>query len=85
MKYLHLELKICEGCGALWLRTGITDGVYCTACRKWLDGFPEPTGKRAGGRPRLARVKGCCAAGATEVCDERGCGSSAVCLGLCPD
>jgi hypothetical protein len=61
MKYLHLELKICEGCGALWLRTGITDGVYCTACRKWLDGFPEPTGKRAGGRPRLARVKGCCA------------------------
>jgi Zn-finger nucleic acid-binding protein len=61
MKYLHVELKICEGCGALWLRRGTRDGVYCMACYKWLDGFPEPTGKRAGGRPRLARVKGCCA------------------------
>lgn len=61
MKYLHVELKICEGCGALWFRTGIKDGVYCVACCIRLDSFPQPTGKRSGGRPRLARVNGCCA------------------------
>lgn len=61
MKYLHLELKVCEGCGALWLRTGVKDGAYCARCAATLSVFPAAKGKRAGGRPRLARAAGCCA------------------------
>lgn len=62
MMHLRLELKICEGCGALWLRTGVSDGPYCARCKGRLAGFPAARGKRGGGRPRLARVAGCCAA-----------------------
>ena len=66
MKVLRLELKVCEGCGVLWIRSEIKNGVYCTICLKRLEDFPEPAGKRAGGRPRtsLRRAKGCCAGGA---------------------
>jgi len=62
MKYLHVELKVCEGCGALWLRMGVNDGVYCTPCGSRLAIFPAAKGKHGGGRPRLARAAGCCAA-----------------------
>ena len=62
MKYVRVELKICEGCGALWLRHGIQDGIWCAACARRLSGFPEPRGRHAGGRPRLARTQGCCSA-----------------------
>jgi hypothetical protein len=61
MTYLRLEVKICEGCGALWLRRS-TDGVYCFACSSRLASFPVPTGKHRGGRPRLPRAKNCTAA-----------------------
>ncbi|HEX9202178.1 MAG TPA: hypothetical protein VF865_21650 [Acidobacteriaceae bacterium] len=54
MKYLRLELKVCEGCGVLWLRM-VNGGAYCAACSLQLSNFPAPKGKRAGGRPRLAR------------------------------
>jgi hypothetical protein len=66
MKYLRVELKICEGCGALWLRTGVENGVYCTECVVRMAGFPPPTGKRPGGRPPTGRPRrrphlpGCC-------------------------
>lgn len=59
MKYLRLELKVCEGCGALWLRTGVWDGVYCSLCALQLSDFPLPKGKHAGGRPPLARASSC--------------------------
>jgi len=54
MNYLRLELKVCENCGKLWLRTGVMDGAYCSDCFLRLSKFPERR-KHAGGRPRLAR------------------------------
>jgi len=64
MKYLRLELKVCEGCGALWLRVGSINGTYCSGCSRILAGYPQPKGRHAGGRPRtrLARTAGCAAA-----------------------
>jgi hypothetical protein len=60
MKDLRLELKVCEGCGALWLRNGVGDGVYCSRCSFRLSSFPPAKGKHAGGRPRrAARTKRC--------------------------
>src|SRR6185437_5705082 len=32
MKYLLLELKICEGCGMLWLRRKEPAAPYCSGC-----------------------------------------------------
>jgi hypothetical protein len=67
MKYLRVEVKICEGCGALWLRNVVSDGVYCNECIVRLAAFPPATGKRPGGRPptgrprRRLRILGCCA------------------------
>ena len=77
MKYVHLELKVCEGCGVLWLRrkhnedTAKGASVYCYPCLQRLSCFP-PSGRHAGGRPRLhssgrpgtrtARNRGCAAA-----------------------
>jgi hypothetical protein len=54
MKYLRLELKVCEGCGTLWLRKELEPSVYCTACTTRLATFPPPRGKHRGGRPRTA-------------------------------
>lgn len=60
MNYLPLDLKVCEGCGALWLRMGSADGIYCRGCVRHLARFPEPRTKHAGGRkPRLARASSC--------------------------
>jgi hypothetical protein len=61
MKYMHVQLKVCEGCGALWLRIESTNDVYCGACTARLAAFPPARAKHAGGRPRIARVSGCCA------------------------
>jgi hypothetical protein len=52
MKYLRLELKVCEGCGALFFRQVSIDGPYCPACAHHLAGFPPTRLKHAGGRPR---------------------------------
>jgi hypothetical protein len=51
MMYLRLELKVCEGCGALWLRSEQRTSVYCTTCSTRLSEFPVRR-KHAGGRPR---------------------------------
>lgn len=68
MKYLRLDLKVCEGCGALWLREAATKGIYCRHCASRLAEFPAPRGKHRGGRkPRLLRTS-CC----TEVNTVRG-------------
>ena len=73
MKHLLLELKVCEGCGMLWLRRKETqnqhaDGNYCPSCVQRLSSFPV-RGKHAGGRPRseaprsrTRRNRGCAAA-----------------------
>lgn len=52
MNSLRMDLKVCEGCGALWLRVGGTNGVYCRGCVKKLADFPAPRGRHAGGRRR---------------------------------
>jgi hypothetical protein len=52
MEFLRLELKVCEGCGALWLRAGRIDGVYCSGCSQQLVNFPPAKGRHPGGRPR---------------------------------
>ena len=45
MNDLRMELKVCEGCGALWLRTGIADGTYCRTCRGRLGQLPAARGR----------------------------------------
>ena len=52
MNYLRLDLKVCEGCGALWLRGGSMEGVYCKGCVRLLAHFPARREKNPGGRPR---------------------------------
>ena len=42
MNEFHVELKICEGCGVLWLRAGKADGAYCRGCSARLAEFPPP-------------------------------------------
>ena len=50
MSESHLHLKICEGCGRLWLRNVETFGVYCQRCTLHLAQFPAPRGRRRTGR-----------------------------------
>ena len=42
MNYLRMDLKVCEGCGALWLRMSVTKDVYCRSCAAKLAEFPAP-------------------------------------------
>jgi hypothetical protein len=55
LQIVHLELKYCELCGGLWLRTRGTEDVHCESCRAHLSVFPAPAGKAI--RPRLPRMK----------------------------
>ena len=58
MGYVRMDLKVCEGCGALWLRAGATEGVYCRACTRKLAEFPAPRRRRqARTRVGLQRCK----------------------------
>ena len=50
MGYLRMDLKVCEGCGALWLRAGVLKTVYCLACTRKLAEFPAPKSRRQAGR-----------------------------------
>jgi len=44
MKDFRVELKVCEACGALWLRA-VDHGVYCRGCALWLSEFPASVGQ----------------------------------------
>jgi hypothetical protein len=57
MNYLRMDLKVCEGCGALFLRTGALDGLYCRSCRTRLAEFPAARGRRAPLGPRKRRTR----------------------------
>jgi hypothetical protein len=63
MKDFRVDLKVCEGCGTLWLRAA-EHGVYCRGCALWLSEFPAPQGRYR----RVAKRKGVrvavCAGGA---------------------
>jgi hypothetical protein len=56
MNDLHMDLKVCEGCGALWLRAASVDGVYCRPCRVRLAEFPAARGLRPRRGPRRRRT-----------------------------
>lgn len=47
MNDLQIDLKVCEGCGALWLRRTLSGEVYCRGCKQKLADFPAPRGRRA--------------------------------------
>jgi hypothetical protein len=51
---LFLNLKICEACGSLWLRSQLEAGVYCAACYDRLKQFPTVEGRKHRGRRRKA-------------------------------
>ena len=60
----YVELKICEGCGTLWIRSQ-GQGVYCRECVSWLAEFPAPLRRsRRGRRPSASRTAGVCVGGA---------------------
>jgi len=48
MKNFCVQLKVCEGCGALFLRDTARcgQGAYCHRCERRLSGFPA-AGKRS--------------------------------------
>jgi hypothetical protein len=39
---LCMELKYCERCGRLWLRSSLTAEVYCENCLPVVDELPAP-------------------------------------------
>ena len=59
MKVVKMQLKVCEGCGALWVRS-LVCGVYCKRCELLLSDFPTPQSrKRPGRRARTLRQIAC--------------------------
>ena len=50
LEIIRLELKYCERCGGLWLRTHGTGDLYCPACAGEMLELPAARGRR---RPRL--------------------------------
>jgi predicted amidophosphoribosyltransferase len=51
MTYSSVTLKVCEGCGTLWLRSQASLTVYCAHCAERLKHFPDPKTRRRPGRP----------------------------------
>lgn len=49
---IKLQLKVCEACGALWVRRP-EQSVYCPPCASWLADFPAP--RRIAPRARRRR------------------------------
>lgn len=50
MEYLRRDLKVCEGCGGLWVRTGAAAGIYCRHCGPRMADLP-PRRRLRTGRP----------------------------------
>jgi hypothetical protein len=55
MAYQRVSLKVCEGCGTLWIRELRTGVVYCRPCAELLQDFPDPKTRRRAGRPKKDR------------------------------
>jgi hypothetical protein len=52
-----VELKVCEGCGSLWIRAQ-GEGAYCRGCAAWLAEFPVVrVGRRCWGGRRKRIVE----------------------------
>jgi hypothetical protein len=63
MNSLRVELKVCEVCGALWLRAA-GQGVYCRGCAVRLAEFPASRTGRRGRKCKTATRTAVCAGGA---------------------
>ena len=54
---MRVELKYCERCGGLWLRTPGSEGVHCDGCRIRLAAMPcareLPIATASSRKPRL--------------------------------
>jgi hypothetical protein len=50
LEIIRLELKYCERCGGLWMRTWGTDEIYCPTCALEMASLP-PVRRRV--RPLL--------------------------------
>jgi hypothetical protein len=46
MRHVKMDLKVCEGCGGLWVRNRHEVGVYCRHCAQVLSEFPAARAKR---------------------------------------
>jgi hypothetical protein len=59
MNDFRVELKVCEGCGGLWLRAqelkAERQGAYCSSCVQWLAEFPAPKRGRTPGDSQRRR------------------------------
>ena len=44
---IHMELKYCEACGALWLRPRNSQAPYCRRCEKVMAELSRPNGMNA--------------------------------------
>ena len=62
IKHVCMELKVCEGCGALWLRAQNGNqhhGAYCRTCASRLSEFPPPRERSRAGRKPKVRLLAC--------------------------
>ena len=48
---VRVQLKICESCGCLWVRSLAQHNIYCKDCERKLRDFPEPSTRKRRGRP----------------------------------
>lgn len=48
---LRVHVKVCEGCGCLWLRSQVQGSVYCRECEYRLRDYPTPESRKRRGRP----------------------------------
>ena len=55
MNDLHMNVKVCEGCGALWVRAALSTVVYCRGCMERLSDFPRALGVRSPQRKTRVR------------------------------
>jgi hypothetical protein len=46
LEIVRLELKYCERCGGLWMRTWGTDDVYCPSCAVQMLDLPPVRRRR---------------------------------------
>jgi hypothetical protein len=46
LEIVRMELKYCERCGGLWMRTWGTEDVYCPTCAVQMSDLPEVRRRR---------------------------------------
>ena len=57
LEIVRLELKYCERCGGLWMRTWGTEEVYCPSCAAEMLELPAARGTRKRHLPANDRVE----------------------------